>query len=57
MDVRIPPLKVKTLLESNPVKSRILVGGLAVGLIPEARLQTNSGLLLDSRAAHANQLR
>ena len=30
MDVRIPPLKIKILLESNPPKSRILVGRLAV---------------------------
>ena len=30
MDPRIPPRKVKILLESNPPKSRILVGRLAV---------------------------
>ena len=30
MDMRIPPLKIKILLESNPPKSRILVRRLAV---------------------------
>ena len=30
MDVRIPPLEVKILLESNPLESRILVRRLAV---------------------------
>ena len=30
MDMRIPPLKLKILLESNPLKSRILVERLAV---------------------------
>ena len=30
MDMRIPPVKLKILLESNPLKSRILVRGLAV---------------------------
>ena len=30
MDMRIPPLKRKILLESNPMKSRILVRTLAV---------------------------
>ena len=30
MDIRIPPLKIKILLESNPLKSRILVRRLAV---------------------------
>ena len=29
MDMRIPPLKIKILLESNPLKSRILVRRLA----------------------------
>ena len=29
MDMRIPPLRVKIMLESNPLKSRILVGRLA----------------------------
>ena len=32
MDMRIPPLKIKILLESNPLKSRILVQRLAVRL-------------------------
>ena len=30
MDMRIPPLKIKILLGSNPLKSRILVRRLAV---------------------------
>ena len=30
MDMRIPPLKIKILLESNPLKPRILVRRLAV---------------------------
>ena len=30
MDMRIPPLKIKFLLESDPLKSRILVRRLAV---------------------------
>ena len=30
MDMRIPPLKIKILLESNPLKSRILVQRSAV---------------------------
>ena len=30
MDMRIPPLKIKIMLESNPLKSRILVRRLAV---------------------------
>ena len=30
MDIRIPPLKTKIMLESNPLKSRILVRRLAV---------------------------
>ena len=29
MDMRIPPLEIKTLLESDPPKSRILAGRLA----------------------------
>ena len=31
MDMRIPPLKTKFMLESNPLKSRILVQRLALG--------------------------
>ena len=34
MDVRIPTLKIKILLESNPLKSRILVQRLAVLPMP-----------------------
>ena len=34
MDMRIPPLKIKILLESNPLKSRILVRRLAVTKTP-----------------------
>ena len=30
MDMRIPPLEIKIMLESNPVKSTMLVGGLGV---------------------------
>ena len=30
MDMKIPPLRFKIMLESNPLKSRILVGGLGV---------------------------
>ena len=30
MDMRIPPLKFKIMLESNPLKSTMLVGGLGV---------------------------
>ena len=33
MDIRIPPLKTKIMLESNPLKSRILVRRLAVVLL------------------------
>ena len=35
MDMRIPPLKIKIMLESNPLKSRIVVRRLAV-LAPSA---------------------
>ena len=42
MDLRIPPLRIKILLESNPLKSRILVGRLGaclqVGLPPDLSL-------------------
>ena len=31
MDMRIPPLNIEIMLESNPLKSRILVRRLAVG--------------------------
>ena len=31
MDMRMPPLKIKILLESNPLKSRIVARRLAVG--------------------------
>ena len=31
MDMRIPPLKIRIMLESNPLKSTMLVGGLGVG--------------------------
>ena len=34
MDMRIPPFEIKILLESNPLKSRILVRVLAVGERP-----------------------
>ena len=44
MNMRISPLKIKILLESNPLKSRIVVGRLAV---PGA----GSGRLLDGRGA------
>ena len=30
MDIRIPPLKIKKMLESNPLKSTMLVGRLGV---------------------------
>ena len=33
-DVRIPPLRIKSLLESNPLKSKLLMGGLGVCVIP-----------------------
>ena len=29
-DMRIPPLRIKSLLESNPLKPKLLVGGLGV---------------------------
>ena len=32
MDMRVPPLSIKTLLESDPLKSRIFVQRLAVAL-------------------------
>ena len=38
MDIRIPPLKIKILLESNLPKSRILVGRLAVRCAVRARV-------------------
>ena len=45
MDLRIPPLKLKILLESSPLKSRILVRRLAVkGL--DRSLQRRVGSLL-----------
>ena len=37
MDMRIPPLKLKILLESNPLKSRILVRRFAVHPSPRVR--------------------
>ena len=33
MDVRLPPLNIDIMLETNPLKSRILVRGLAVHLL------------------------
>ena len=33
LDMRIPPLEIKIVLESNPVKSMMLVGRLAVLLL------------------------
>ena len=30
MDMKIPPLRIKSLLESNPLKPELLVGGLGV---------------------------
>ena len=35
MDMRIPPLKLKIMLESNPLKSRILIQRLAVALFTQ----------------------
>ena len=32
MDVRIPPLRIKIVLESNPLKSTMLVGRLAAAI-------------------------
>ena len=32
-DMRIPPLRIKSLLESNPLKSKLLVSGLGVMII------------------------
>ena len=34
MDMRIPPLRIKIMLESNPLKSIVLVRRLAVFEIP-----------------------
>ena len=38
MGLGIPPIKLKILIESNPLKSRIVVRRLAVGLVPSARV-------------------
>ena len=42
-DMRIPPLEIKILLESNPLKSRIFVRRLAVHTVP-APLSANRSL-------------
>ena len=44
MDVRLPPLKIKTMIEANPLKTRILVPRLAVLKIdaPAPRCQANA---------------
>ena len=39
--MRIPPLKIKIVLESNPLKSTILVGGLGVAILQHALLPGN----------------
>ena len=39
MDMIIPPLKIKILLESNPLKYRILVRRLAVYMLRTARVR------------------
>ena len=44
MDLRIPPLEIKIMLESNPLKSRILVRRLAVG---------STRVLFEPSACHA----
>ena len=33
MDLGIPPLQIKNLLESNPLKPRFLLRGLTVGIM------------------------
>ena len=51
MDMRIPPLQIKILLESNPLKSTICVGGLAVGFVGEPRSPfVSRSARLDNRA-------
>ena len=46
MDMRIPPLKIKILLESNPLKSRILVrrspGISIISITSNINIYTNS---------------
>ena len=43
MGLGIPPLRIKIMLKSNPLKSTMLVGGLAV-------LQTSLSWMMDPRA-------
>ena len=43
--MRIPPLLIKIMLESNPLKSRILVGRLAVLAVGPRRCRRRAGLL------------
>ena len=42
MDIRIPPRKLKITLESNPLKSRIVVGRLAVSRVGFASYQASA---------------
>ena len=42
MNLGIPPVKFKNLLESNPLKSRFVVSGLTVE-VPLLRLQSSEG--------------
>ena len=48
MDMRIPPLKIKIMLESNPLKSRILVQRLAV--LPRGEIPPDTGKRLNFSA-------
>ena len=49
MDMRVPPLKTKILLESSPLKSRILVGRLCVLIIKPCTVKRICGRSGDTR--------
>ena len=59
MGLRIAPLNIKILLESNPLESRILVRRLAVGAIPIRRLNpimASRGLCYAAARVHTPNL-
>ena len=56
MDMRIPPLKIKILPESNPLKSRILIRRLAVGAGDGAGARVTAGSGVGAVVAGAKSL-
>ena len=54
MDMRIPPLQIKIMLESNPLKSKLLIGGLGVRKM--AASTTPLGIASSAAAVHRTAL-